>query len=178
MMEKTGHIAQPVIASSSVFSSLARRKGRLWQRRQHLSLLRLYRLQGTRTNAESVQNTGCDLRGGDESLQHTGLERRVGDDQSNVGIAVAESAVLGILRGGVSVSGAIRRLHNDVGGAAIYRRIIEFESQFGAPHHFVDEQRNRIGVQVVGNLLAGGVLSLQPDQGDVIVLHETARARR
>src|ERR1700730_18218270 len=102
-----------------------------------------------------MQNAGCDLRGRDESLQHTGFERWVGNDQANIRITVGESTVLRILRGGVSVSGAVRRLHDYVGSAAVAGWIVEFESQFGPAHHFVDEQWNRIGVQVVANLLAG-----------------------
>src|SRR5260221_5778032 len=112
-MEKTGRIAQPVFGFPLCFSSRRRdeedtlRRRLLRQSRQHLSLLDLYRLQCTRTDSERVQNTGCDLRGGDERLQHTGLERRVGDNQPNVRIAVAETAVLGVLCGGVGVGGAV-----------------------------------------------------------------------
>ena len=58
------------------------------------------------------------------------------------------------------------------------RRIVEFEREFSPAHHFVDKQRNSIGIEVVRNLLAGNILSLQPDERDVIVLHKTARACR
>src|ERR1700686_5869801 len=122
---KTGCRAQPVLR---LFANSAQ-KPLLGQSGQPLSILDLYRLQRTRTDSEGVQNTGCNLRGRDESLQHTGLERRVGNDQPNVRIAVAESAVLGVLRSRGGVSGPVRRFHNDVGSAAIGGGIVEFEGE-------------------------------------------------
>src|SRR5438132_13631727 len=130
-MEKTGRIAQPVFGFPLYFSSRWRgeqgtlRRRLLRQSRQHLSLLDLHRLQCTRTDSEGMQNTGCNLRGGDKSLQHAGFECRVGDDQTNVRIAVAEAAVLSVLRGGVSVCSAVCRLYDPVGSAAIAGCLVE-----------------------------------------------------
>src|SRR5258708_24134174 len=101
------------------------RRRLLRQCRQRLSLLDLYRLQCTRTDSERMQNTGCDLRGGDKSLQHAGFERRVRNNQPNVGIAVAEAAVLCVLCGGVSIGSAVCRFYDHVGSAAIAGWIVE-----------------------------------------------------
>ncbi len=68
--------------------------------------------------------------------------------------------MLSILRTGMGVGRAIRRLHNDVGRATVSGRIVKFEREFETAHHFIDEERYGIRVQVVGHLLVGDVLAL------------------
>ena len=112
MTKETGCRAQPVVVFHYPSLRWRGEEGQILREGgEHLSFLCLYRLQGARTYAESVQNTGRNLRGRDGSLQYRRFERRVGNDEADVGIAVAETAVLLILRGGVGVGGSILRLH-------------------------------------------------------------------
>src|SRR6266851_2455070 len=74
----------------------------------------------------------------------------------------AEPAVLSVLfrRGGVD--GAVYRLHDDIGRAAVGRRVVELQLEFGSGKHLIDEQSPGIGVQV-GRGRWRLALVLQPD---------------
>src|SRR5438874_8749820 len=102
------------------------------------------------------------------------MQSWVGDDQSNIGIAIAEAAVLGSLLLRSRINGSIHWLDDDIGCSAIVRRVVESQLEFGACHHFVDEERISICVQISRNLRGGDWLALQPDQGNVIVCHGAA----
>ena len=114
------------------------------------------------------------MRGRHQSFQHAGLQSRIRNDEPNVGVAVAEAAVLGILHRRAGVDRAVLRLHDHVRSAAVLQRVVELQLQVGPAHDFVNEQRQHVGVQVVGHLFPQALV-LQPDQRDVVVVDETTR---
>ena len=72
-------------------------------------------LSGSRPSAEDRRR---DLLVLDLVVDRAALDVRVGDDQQNVGVIVAEAAMLGDLFRAAAVDRAMERLDDDVGRAA------------------------------------------------------------
>src|SRR5207302_5092750 len=85
------------------------------------------------------------------------------------------TTVLSILGLRTGVDGAVHGLHDDVWRAAVLSRVVEFELELRTSKHLFNEERVGVVVQVISNLLSANVMSLQPDQCDVVVLNEAAR---
>ena len=83
--------------------------------------------------------------------------------------------MLGVLLRRPGVNGAVNRLYQEVGRGVVGQRAIEFEIDLGSGHHLIDEECSGIGVQVGGNRSCLGLV-LQPDERDIVVLNEAARA--
>src|SRR5437868_6726416 len=87
------------------------------------SFLNANRFQSVGIDSQKLQDGRRYLLSRHRSLYLASVNVRVRDDQADVGVAEAETAVLGVLfrRGGVYR--AVHRLHDDVGRTAIRRRV-------------------------------------------------------
>src|SRR6266568_6716318 len=97
------------------------------EERQNGGVLFLYGLKSARIDAQRFQDRRRDLRCGNRSLHHFGTQARVRDDEPHVGVAKAESSVLGIFLGRTRVGRPIDRLHQDIGRGVVGQRIVELE---------------------------------------------------
>ena len=145
---KTGSLALPVLTTPEQSGLLFNRER---QARQYIGFLDFNRLQGLRIKSQGLQYCRRDLRGCHRSLHHAGVQLRVRDDQANVSVAETETAVLGIFLFRAGVDGAIYRLHDDIGCAAVACGVVELELQLRPGHDLIDEQRIGISVQVSRN---------------------------